>query len=98
MVSFLEIQEQIKALQQQADVLKKTELDSVIAEVKSKVQQYGLTAKDLGFATAAKKGSRGAVAPKYAKGEDTWTGRGRQPKWVADHVAAGGKLEDLLIK
>jgi DNA-binding protein H-NS len=98
MVSFLEIQEQIKALQQQADELKKTELDSVIAEVKSKVQQYGLTAKDLGFVTAAKKGSRSAVAPKYAKGEDTWTGRGRQPKWVADHVAAGGKLEDLLIK
>lgn len=98
MVSFLEIQEQIKALQQQADTLKKTELDAVITEIKNTVQQYGLTAKDLGFAAATKKGTRAAVAPKYAKGEDTWTGRGRQPKWVADHVAAGGKLEDLLIK
>jgi len=98
MASLLEIQEQIKALQQQAEELKKTELDSVIAELKSRVQLYGLTAKDLGFAAAAKKGSRGAVAPKYSKGEDTWTGRGRQPKWVADHIAAGGKLEELLIK
>ena len=99
MVSFLEIQEQIKKLQQQADELKKTELDAVIAELKSKVQQYGLTAKDLGLGTAVgKRGTRAAVAPKYAKGDETWTGRGRQPKWVADHIAAGGKLEDLLIK
>lgn len=25
-----------------------------------------------------------------------WSGRGRKPKWVHDHVRMGGKLEDLV--
>lgn len=40
------------------------------------------------------------VAPKYAHPEDsslTWTGRGRQPIWVAKCLAEGKTLEDLLI-
>lgn len=100
MATYLELQEQIKKLQQQADELKKAELDNVIAELKNKIQQYGISAKDLGLgaATAAKKaGGRAEVAPKYQKGDETWSGRGRQPKWVAEHIAAGGKIEDLLI-
>ena len=27
--------------------------------------------------------------------EETWTGRGRQPRWVAAHLNGGGSLEDL---
>jgi len=28
---------------------------------------------------------------------ETWTGRGRQPKWVRDAIANGKQLEDLAI-
>ncbi|MBW2493987.1 MAG: H-NS histone family protein [Deltaproteobacteria bacterium] len=28
---------------------------------------------------------------------ETWTGRGRQPRWVRDALAAGMSLEDLAI-
>ncbi|MBA4082694.1 MAG: hypothetical protein C0496_15720 [Erythrobacter sp.] len=28
---------------------------------------------------------------------DTWTGRGRTPRWLAAYIAAGGKKEDYLI-
>jgi DNA-binding protein H-NS len=28
---------------------------------------------------------------------ETWTGRGRQPKWVREALAAGACLDDLLI-
>jgi DNA-binding protein H-NS len=100
MSTYLELQEQIKKLQQQADELKKAELDNVIGELKNKIQQYGLTAKDLGLsapAGAKKAGGRSEVAPKYQKGDETWSGRGRQPKWVAEHITNGGLLEDLLI-
>ena len=41
------------------------------------------------------------VAAKYQNPSDasqTWTGRGRQPKWVAEAIANGGSLEGLLIK
>lgn len=28
---------------------------------------------------------------------ETWTGRGKQPKWLAEAIANGAKLEDFLI-
>src|SRR5689334_6347026 len=43
---------------------------------------------------------RGAVAAKYRNPDnasETWSGRGRQPKWVDQKVKGGVKLEDLLI-
>ncbi|WP_287596348.1 H-NS histone family protein [Thermomonas sp.] len=69
---------------------------------------YGKTGGSAAAAPAAKKArkaakgrSTGKVAPKYrnpANEKDTWTGRGRQPRWVAAEIANGRKLEDLLIK
>ena len=53
-------------------------------------------------AKATTKGrSTGKVAPKYrnpANEKETWTGRGRQPRWVAAEIANGRKLEDFLIQ
>ena len=44
----------------------------------------------------------GKVAPKYrnpANPKETWTGRGKQPRWMAELTAKGGKKpEDVLIK
>ena len=52
-------------------------------------------------AKATKDRSLGKVAPKYrnpANPQETWTGRGRQPRWLAGETAAGKKLEDFLIR
>lgn len=50
----------------------------------------------------AKKSRAGVkVAPKYRNPADskvTWTGRGRQPLWLADLVKKGKKAEEFLIK
>jgi DNA-binding protein H-NS len=43
---------------------------------------------------------RRGVSPKYRNPdnpEETWAGRGRKPKWVADRLASGSSLDDLLI-
>lgn len=43
----------------------------------------------------------GKVAPKYRNTEnaqETWTGRGKQPRWLAAHTSAGRKLEEFVIK
>jgi DNA-binding protein H-NS len=48
----------------------------------------------------ATKGKRAPAEPKYAHPENpetTWTGRGRQPVWFAELMAAGTSKEDLLI-
>ncbi|KRB11034.1 H-NS histone family protein [Lysobacter sp. Root690] len=54
-------------------------------------------------APAARKARKplGKVAPKYqnpANTGETWTGRGKQPRWLAAYTAQGKKLEDFLIK
>jgi DNA-binding protein H-NS len=38
------------------------------------------------------------VSPKYHDGSgNTWTGRGKQPRWVAEALASGKTLDSLLI-
>lgn len=54
-------------------------------------------------APAARKARKplGKVAAKYrnpANTGETWTGRGKQPRWLAAYTAQGKKLEDFLIK
>lgn len=42
----------------------------------------------------------GKVAPKYrnpANPAETWSGRGKQPRWLAAETAKGKKAEDFLI-
>ncbi len=52
---------------------------------------------------AAKKARKplGKVAPKYrnpGNAAETWTGRGKQPRWLAAETGQGRKLEEFLIK
>jgi DNA-binding protein H-NS len=63
-------------------------------------------ARELGFSLAQLTGAapmgrkRAAAAPKYrnpADATDTWTGRGRKPRWFADALAAGKKPESMEI-
>ena len=77
----------------------------VVAEkVRKLAQDNGLNISDLMTAEKQKKAKtkkpRGKVAPKYknpANGSETWTGRGRQPRWVADALTDGKSLDDILI-
>ena len=52
-------------------------------------------------ASATKGRKLGKVAPKYrnpARPSETWTGRGKQPRWLAAETAKGRMVEDFLIK
>lgn len=69
---------------------------------------YGISAgsapKEAKKATVPKsaKGRKlGKAAPKYrnpANPNETWAGRGRQPRWMAELVAKGSSPTDFLIK
>lgn len=52
--------------------------------------------------TAKKAGkSTGKVAPKYRNPDnpaETWTGRGKQPRWLAAHTGNGRSLDEFLIR
>ena len=60
-------------------------------------KEYGFSLDEL-LGGQVKKGSKGA--PKYANPADasqTWTGKGRKPKWVNEALEAGKSLDDLSI-
>lgn len=98
MSQYAELKAQIAKLQAQADEARRTELDNVIEEIRSKIAEYGLTAQDLGFAVAARRGrppKKAPLPPKYQdpKSGNTWSGRGKPPKWIA-----GKNRERFLIE
>lgn len=78
-------------------------------EVKKARDQIFAIAQDLGVSVEqllanaggkSKGGSGQKVQPQYHNPTDksqTWTGRGRQPKWVAEGLARGKSLEDFRI-
>jgi DNA-binding protein H-NS len=61
-------------------------------------REHGFDIKEL---IGRGKGRNGAVAPKYRDPQNpanTWTGRGRMPRWMAAAMKGGrGKREDFLI-
>lgn len=95
MATDTELQAQIQKLQQQAGQVRKQEIAGVVAEIKSKMQEYGITVDDLGGKTKAVRKSQSPVAAKYrdpATGK-TWSGRGKSPAWIA-----GKDKNQFLIK
>lgn len=99
MASYKELQEQITALTAQAEALRQQEVGKVIEDIRAKMADYGLTTADI-----APKGTRGllkgaTIAPKYidrATGQ-TWSGRGKQPRWMVEALARGATMETLKI-
>lgn len=92
------IKQEIEALQAKAEALVETEKASVIEDMQYKIEAYGITARELGYGGGSGPRTTGRVPVKYKKGPHSWSGRGRKPKWVEDHLTKGGKIEDLLIK
>jgi DNA-binding protein H-NS len=80
----------------------KEQKKNLINEFKEKAAKLGLSLEDvMGSETSKTRKSKGQkVAPKYKNPNDpseTWTGRGRKPKWVEEQLKKGKKLEDLAI-
>ena len=75
---------QKEALEKQIEAARKTELAGAIAEAKALIARHNLTVSDL-FEAKKPGRPRGKVAPKYRNPEtgETWTGRGRAPRWMA---------------
>jgi DNA-binding protein H-NS len=94
-------------LQKQAANARKEAISNAIRDVKQLMMQYGLTIADLGNintkAPKAKKApssdNRAAVAPKYRDNStgETWTGRGKAPKWLSAKLASGSSKDQFLI-
>ena len=63
------------------------------AKLEAEAAALGFTLEEL----TGKKPIKKANPPKYAHPE-TWSGRGRQPAWIKEHLEAGKSLDDLQIR
>ena len=84
MSSYKELLAQREQLDKQIKEAIQREKADGIAKAKLIIEQYDLTASDLFSRKSGARSGGGKVAPKYrnpATGE-TWTGRGKAPKWI----------------
>ena len=95
---------QLRDLQQQIPVeLKRREAQdkaNILNEVRAFAKARGFALEELVGKEAKIKVSTGKVKVKYRHPENAvleWTGRGRQPKWVAEWLANGGTMDLLTV-
>lgn len=91
--SLKDLLQQREALEKAIAEARQNEISAAVAQVRAIVAEYGLTAQDVfpgragkaaGAKAAGAKAGGGKVAAKYrdpATGQ-TWTGRGKAPKWI----------------
>ena len=91
--------ERAKARQEELAREKATKLR---AKIDALVRAEGLAIEDVFAGAGSRRGTgvRRKVKPKYRNPADTsqtWTGRGKRPRWYSAALAAGKKEKDLLI-
>lgn len=102
MSSYSTVKAQIAKLEKQAEDLFRKEVVGVIAKAKALINEYGLTAADLGLAgesAVKQKLPKPAGVAKYRDpvSGKTWTGQGKAPRFITEGVAAGKSKADFLI-
>ncbi len=71
---------------------------AALAELEEKAREMGFSLAELTGTPAPRK--RAPATAKYANpadASDTWSGRGRKPRWFAEALAKGKKPEDLAV-
>ncbi|MFN3970068.1 MAG: H-NS family nucleoid-associated regulatory protein [Gemmobacter sp.] len=71
---------------------------AAIAELEEKARELGFSFAELSRLGGGK--VKSASSAKYANPadpSDTWTGRGRKPRWFIEALATGRKPEDMAI-
>jgi DNA-binding protein H-NS len=69
-----------------------------LAELEEKARELGFSLSELTGTAAPRK--RAPASAKYANpadSSDTWSGRGRKPRWFDAAIKAGKKPEDMAI-
>ena len=94
-------------LEKQISDALRVERTSVINQIKSLMAEHGITVEDLSAAKTVRASAKAAgsaegvrkVAPKYRDPvtNETWSGRGLQPKWLRAALEAGRKIEEFAL-
>ncbi|AIV54797.1 H-NS histone family protein [Burkholderia pseudomallei MSHR1153] len=86
--NYKDLKEQLVKLQAETEAARVAELEAVLADIREKVIEYGITPEQIFGRKRASSGKK-AAAPTTAKYQnpktgETWSGRGRAPAWIMD--------------
>ena len=95
---------QIAELRAAAAKQRQEEISEVLQDVRQKIAEYGISAKELGLTVKPGAPRRRAAAaptgPTYrGPNGETWVGgtRGRKPSWLSKALAQGKTLSDFAV-
>ncbi|WP_108027059.1 H-NS family nucleoid-associated regulatory protein [Burkholderia mayonis] len=97
MATYEELKAQLDALNREADAAKQREISTVLSDIRQAILKYEIRPEQI-FPNWTRLRSpdkrRGPLPPKYRNPMtgDTWSGRGRVPKWLT-----GLSRDDFLI-
>jgi DNA-binding protein H-NS len=108
MSTLADLLKQADEIAEKIKLAKAAELEACRTDALALIEGRGFTVAEIFGGVPATRGrkpkaaddARAHVAPKYRNPEnhaETWTGRGRQPKWIGAKLAAGVTLESLKI-
>ncbi|AXQ20887.1 H-NS histone family protein [Acinetobacter wuhouensis] len=98
--------EELRKLTAEAEALIESKKDQAVEDAYNQIikiaESAGLTLEQFieYGSQKRKKTTRKVVEPRYRNknnAADTWTGRGKQPRWLVAEIEKGAKLEDFLI-
>ena len=98
--------EELRKLTAEAEALIESKKDEAVEEAYNQIikiaESAGMTLEQfIEYGShKRKKTTRKAVEPRYrnkSNSAETWTGRGKQPRWLVEEKKKGAKLEDFLI-
>ena len=91
----------ISKAQLRQNELRKEKVVKLREKIHALIKAEGYAFEDIfGHGRTKTRRSGGTVAPKYrnpADAEQTWSGRGKRPRWFNDALKAGKKEKDLAI-
>ena len=96
-----QLNELISRAQSRQHEMKKEKVTKLREKIHALIKAEGYSFDDVfGGGRGKRRSSGGTVPPKYrnpANPEQTWSGRGKRPRWFNDALKAGKKEKDLLV-
>lgn len=96
-----QLDELIDKARARKEILHKEEINAVREELAAIAQSKGYTIEELFGKPRRTATKRGKVPPKFRNPDDytqTWTGRGKRPRWFQAALDAGKDPDSLLIR
>lgn len=96
-LTYEELMDQIAGLTAQAEAIRREQSREAINTIRELMAKYSLTANDILGRRGSAPSYTAPIKYRHPQTGETWTGRGKPPRWLTAEIDAGKKREDFLV-